>query len=163
RDGRRPDPRPRAALRPPAATPQDRQAKNSERPQSMTAPGFFELYSEARPALPAGAYTASSTQTLIAATPHDGDQQIPVDDTAFPRHMAAPRAAMRPDQPLSPSPPAGPQGDWRERLPQIVLKRRTLPWERNPTPQVSPDDAPPWLALVVLAEGEGQLSSDVDP
>ncbi len=33
-----------------------------ERPQSMTAPGFFELYSAARPALPAGAYTASSSQ-----------------------------------------------------------------------------------------------------
>jgi hypothetical protein len=129
----------------------------------MTAPGFFELYSEARPALPAGAYTASSSQTLIAATPHDGDQQIPVDDTAFHLHIDAPRYAMPPDQILSTFPPATSQGDWRERLPQIVLKRRTLPWERNPTPQVSPEDAPPWLALVVLADGEGQLSTDVDP
>ena len=129
----------------------------------MTAPGFFELYSDARPALPAGAYTASSSQTLIAATPHDGDQQIPVDETAFHLHIDAPRYAMPPDQILSTFPPAGSQGDWRERLPQIVLKRRTLPWERNPTPEVSPDDAPPWLALVVLAEGEGQLSTDVDP
>jgi hypothetical protein len=129
----------------------------------MTAPGFFELYSAARPALPAGAYTASSTQDLVAATPHDGDQQIPVDDTAFHLHIDAPRYAMPPDQILSTFPPAGSQGDWRERLPQIVLKRRTLPWERNPDPAQPPDDAPPWLALVVLAEGEGQLSTDVDP
>jgi hypothetical protein len=131
----------------------------------MTQPGFFELYSSARPALPAGAYTASSSQDLVAATPHDGDQQIPVDDTAFHLHIDAPRYAMPPDQILSTFPPAGSQGDWRERLPQIVLKRRTLPWERNPTfnPQLPPEDAPPWLALVVLAEGEGQLSTDVDP
>ena len=131
----------------------------------MTPPGFFELYSAARPALPAGAYTASSTQDLVAATPHDGDQQIPVDDTAFHLHIDAPRYAMPPDQILSTFPPAGSQGDWRERLPQIVLKRRTLPWERNPTfnPQSPPEHAPPWLALVVLAEGEGQLSTDVDP
>ena len=129
----------------------------------MTAPGFFELYSEARPALPAGAYTASSTQDLVAATPHDGDQQIPVDDTAFHLHIDAPRYAMPPDQILSTFPPAGSQGDWRERLPQIVLKRRTLPWERNPDPGQPPEDALPWLALVVLAEGEGQLSTDVDP
>ena len=129
----------------------------------MTAPGFFELYSAARPALPAGAYTASSTQDLVAATPHDGDQQIPVDDTAFHLHIDAPRYAMPPDQILSTFPPAGSQGDWRERLPQIVLKRRTLPWERNPDPGQPPEDALPWLALVVLAEGEGQLSTDVDP
>jgi hypothetical protein len=131
----------------------------------MTQPGFFELYSSARPALPAGAYTASSSQDLVAATPHDGDQQIPVDDTAFHLHIDAPRYAMPPDQILSTFPPASSQGDWRERLPQIVLKRRTLPWERNPTfnPQLPPEQAPPWLALVVLAEGEGQLSADVDP
>jgi hypothetical protein len=130
----------------------------------MTQPGFFELYSDARPALPAGAYTASSSQDLVAATPHDGDQQIPVDDTAFHLHIDAPRYAMPPEQILSTFPPAGSQGDWRERLPQIVLKRRTLPWERNPTfnPQLPFDTAPPWLALVVLAEGEGQLSTDVD-
>src|SRR5262249_30815712 len=30
-------------------------------------------------------------------------------------------------------------------------------------PQLPHDTAPPWLALVVLADGEGQLSTDVDP
>ena len=69
---------------------------------------------------------------------------------------------MPPDQILSTFPPAGSQGDWRERLPQIVLKRRTLPWERNPEPGQQPETAPPWLALIVLSEGEGLLSTDVD-
>ena len=131
----------------------------------MTTPGFFELYSSARPPLPAGPYTATSTQELVATPPHDGPVTIPVDDTAFHLHIDAPRYAMPPEQILSTFPPSGAEGDWRERLPQIVLKRRTLPWERNPTfnPQLPFETAPPWLALVVLADGEGQLSTDVDP
>jgi hypothetical protein len=131
----------------------------------MTTPGFFELYSSARPALPAGAYTATGSQDLVAATPDEGAVTIPVDDTAFHLHIDAPRYAMAPEQILSTFPPANAEGDWRERLPQIVLKRRTLPWERNPTfnPALPFEQAPPWLALVVLADGEGQLSTDVDP
>jgi hypothetical protein len=130
----------------------------------MTTPGFFEIYPSARPALPAGLYSATSHQDLMAAPPHGGDGVVPVDDTQFHVHIDAPRYVMPPDQILSTFPPASAQGDWRERLPQIVLKRRTLPWERNPTfnPQVDPHVAPPWLALVVLADGEGQLSTDVD-
>jgi hypothetical protein len=128
----------------------------------VTTPGFFELYPSARPALPAGSYTADSSQKLVAQTPHDGDQTIPVDDTEFHFDIVAPRYVMPPDQILSTFPPATSQGDWRERLPQIVLKRRTLPWERNPDPNVLPENAPPWLALVVLADGEGRLSTDVD-
>ena len=69
---------------------------------------------------------------------------------------------LPPDHILSTFPPAGASGDWRSRFPQIVLKRRTLPWERNPTPDSDPHTAPPWLALVVLADGEGFLSPDVD-
>jgi hypothetical protein len=68
---------------------------------------------------------------------------------------------MPPDQILSTFPPAAAVGDWRERLPQIVFKRRTMPWERNPGTGVFDDSTPPWLALVVLAEGEGTLSGDV--
>jgi hypothetical protein len=128
----------------------------------VTAPGHFEIYSAARPALPAGAYTATSTSTLHATPPAGTDGDIPVDGTEFRLNVDAPRYVMPPDQILSTFPPASSEGDWRERLPQIVLKRRTLPWERNPKPADPPQTAPPWLALVVLAEGEGLLSPDVD-
>jgi hypothetical protein len=128
----------------------------------VSTPGFFELYPDARPALPAGSYTAGGSQQLVVQTPHNGDQTIPVDDTEFHFDIVAPRYVMPPDQILSTFPPATSQGDWRERLPQIVLKRRTLPWERNPDQTVLPENAPPWLALVVLADGEGRLSTDVD-
>ena len=43
--------------------------------------------------------------------------------------------------------------------PQIALKRRTLPWERDPgrAAALGAHDPPrPWLALVVIAEGEGR-------
>ena len=126
------------------------------------APGYFELYAQARPALPAGRYSASAHHGLTAQPPHDPPVTVPVPDATYHVHIDAPRYVMPPDQILSTFPPAGSTGDWRERLPQIVLKRRTLPWERNPTPDSDPHSAPPWLALVVLADGEFQLSSDTD-
>lgn len=127
----------------------------------MTQPGFFEIYPAARPALPAGPYQATSESDLAAVPPPGTDGAIPVDPSQFGVHIDAPRYTMPPDQILSTFPPAGSRGDWRERLPQIVLKRRTLPWERNPDPAIL-DNPEPWLALVVLADGEGLLSTDVD-
>jgi hypothetical protein len=128
----------------------------------VTTPGYFEIYPEARPGLPAGGYLASTTSAVSAAPPNGADGTIPVDGTQFRLLIDAPRYVMPPDQILSTFPPAGSQGDWRDRLPQIVLKRRTLPWERNPAPGQLPETAPPWLALVVLAEGEGLLSPGLD-
>jgi hypothetical protein len=59
---------------------------------------------------------------------------------------------------LSTFPPANSEGAYENRLPQIVIKRRTLPWERAPEPG---KNTTPWLALVVIAEGEGTLSGEV--
>ena len=123
--------------------------------------GFFELYPSARPPLPAGAYTMTADIDLVADPPDRDPGELPVPDAAFHVRIESPRYVMPPDQILSTFPPAGGRGDWRERLPQIVLKRRTLPWERNPNPAQAFETAPPYLALVVLAEGEGRLSGDV--
>ncbi len=123
--------------------------------------GFFELYPEARPALPAGSYLLAADHDLTAVPPHNAPGDISVDGSDFTFRIVSPRYTMPPDQILSTFPPAAAVGDWRERLPQIVFKRRTLPWERNPDPAAPFESAPPWLALVVLAEGEGVLSGDV--
>jgi hypothetical protein len=64
---------------------------------------------------------------------------------------------MPPDQILSTYPPANAEGSFETRLPQVVLKRRTLPWERVSD---AGSRAVPWLALVVIAEGEGQISGE---
>ncbi|MER5755860.1 hypothetical protein [Streptomyces sp. NPDC002088] len=108
----------------------------------MPTPGTFVLHSKAVPDLPAGPYTVRLTQTITApgASAHTLERHLEV---------TAPRFTLPPDQVLSTFPPNQAEGAFGSRLPQIVLKRRTLPWERS-------GDVPglPWLALVVLADAE---------
>lgn len=116
----------------------------------MPRPGFFVLHSRAVPPLTAGDYTLEGTQHVPGA----GN-----DTETYRGHvrLTSPRFRMPPDQILSTYPPANAEGAFETRLPQIVLKRRTLPWERA----VKEDDREiPWLALVVIAEGEGTLSGE---
>jgi hypothetical protein len=128
--------------------------------------GFFELYPSARPILKAGAYLLAVDHDLKATPPHNDPGDLAVDGSDFTLRVVSPRYTMPPDQILATFPPASAVGDWRQRLPQIVFKRRTLPWERDPDTvlprfSLTPETIPPWLALVVLAEGEGRLSGDV--
>jgi hypothetical protein len=115
----------------------------------MPRTGHFILHSNVMPPLTAGRYELVSEHegTPFAVAPEHTHVTV-----------SAPRYVMPVDQILSTFPPANAEGAFSERLPQIVLKRRTLPWERNPAG--SPDPSPvPWLALVVVAEGEAQLST----
>ena len=115
----------------------------------MVSKGAFILHDAVRPAVPDGAYTLTVTQRLDPP----GQSVDPLT-----KHLAVtgPRFTLPPDQPLSFFPPQNATGAFSTRLPQIVLQRRTLPWER-----FIDDDEPnlPWLALVVLADGEGQLTT----
>jgi hypothetical protein len=115
----------------------------------MPKTGHFILHSNVIPKLTAGKYELVSEQT---GTPFEVAQER--------THVtvASPRYTMPTDQILSTFPPANAEGAFGDRLPQIVLKRRTLPWERNPAEQIAPSSTP-WLALVVVAEGEAQLSA----
>ena len=115
----------------------------------MPKTGHFILHSNVMPKLTAGKYELVTEQT-----------GLPFNVTAEHTHItvAAPRYTMPTDQILSTFPPANAEGAFGDRLPQIVLKRRTLPWERNPDEKVATSPIP-WLALVVVAEGEAQLST----
>jgi hypothetical protein len=127
-------------------------------------PGTFRLYPYANPPLTAGKYTVTGEVTGLPGTVEP--LQSAVDITA-------PRFALPPDQVLSTFPPASARGAFTSRLPQIVVRRRTLPWERSEftaggqrlselTPEQRRTTTPrPWLALVLIAEGEGSLLSDV--
>jgi hypothetical protein len=114
----------------------------------MPKPGFFILHSSAIPPLTAGDYTLQGTQEIAAGAtdPYLGHLRV-----------TSPRFRLPPDQILSSFPPANAEGSFEARLPQIVLRRRTLPWERAVDPA---HREIPWLALVVMAEGEGTLSGD---
>ena len=115
----------------------------------MVSPGTFILHDAVRPAVPDGAYELSVTQAL-----NPPGQSV----DALDKHLvvSGPRFTLPPDQPLSFYPPADAAGEFSTRLPQIALRRRTLPWERYID---AGDPSLPWLALVVLADGEGQLTT----
>jgi hypothetical protein len=114
----------------------------------MVQPGFFVLHPAVLPPLPAGTYTLHGEVEDMPAGP-----VAPLDSAIT---VSSPRWTMPPDQILSTFPPANSEGAYRATLPQIVLKRRTLPWERK----VDANERIPWLALVVIAEGEGSLSAE---
>lgn len=115
----------------------------------MPQTGHFILHSNVMPPVTAGAYELVTEQV---------DLPFGVEPEHTHVQIAAPRYTMPTDQILSSFPPANAEGAFGDRLPQVVLKRRTLPWERNPAGQVQPSETP-WLALVVVAEGEAQLST----
>jgi hypothetical protein len=111
---------------------------------------MFVLHSNAVPDLPAGGYTVRVRQTITApgATTQALDSHLEV---------TAPRWVLPADQVLSTFPPNQAAGAFSSRLPQIVLRRRTLPWERELDGRATTSPLPrqiPWLALVVLADAE---------
>jgi hypothetical protein len=111
--------------------------------------GQFVLRSRANPPLKAGDYTLHGHVDTAGGPVADYDGHI---------RVTSPRFSMPPEQMLSTFPPANSEGEYETRLPQVVLKRRTLPWERAVAPG---DTTTPWLALVVVAEGEATLSGNV--
>lgn len=118
--------------------------------------GTFRIYSAVTPPLSAGDYRLTSSQELSATRP---GQTFDADDLAVdPLHthvrVRSPQYVLPPDQVLSTFPPAGSEGAYGSRLPQVVIRRRTLPWER--TVQEGHEDQP-WLALVLIAEGEAEM------
>jgi len=115
----------------------------------MPSTGHFVLHSSVLPPMTAGGYELVSAQSGTPFTVNTEHTSITV---------ASPRYTMPHDQILSSFPPANAEGAFGDRLPQIVLKRRTLPWERNPTGAIEVSTTP-WLALVVVAEGEAELVS----
>ena len=117
----------------------------------MVSRGKFIIHSRAEPPLTAGDYVLQGTQSIDAG----GNRPTAVHNANI--RVTSARFKLPPDQILSVFPPANSEGAYEARLPQIVIKRRTLPWERAPDPA---DRAIPWLALVVIAEGEGQISAE---
>jgi hypothetical protein len=127
-------------------------------------PGTFRLYPYANPPLTAGRYTLTGEVTDLPGA---------VEALQAALDVTAPRFSLPPDQVLSTFPPASARGAFTSRLPQVVLRRRTLPWERSeftaagvPLSTLPPEQRRtatprPWLALVLIAEGEGSLLTDV--
>lgn len=121
----------------------------------MPNPRTFTLRSRVIPDLPAGRYVVHTEQSFTAPGATVGSLDAHVEVTA-------PRFLLSPDQVLSTFPPNQAEGAFSSRLPQIVLKRRTLPWEREIDGKLATSTYPreiPWLALVVLADAECEFKT----
>jgi hypothetical protein len=116
--------------------------------------GKFVLYSRIEPPLEAGEYRFTASQS-VTATGY-GQGALPVADLPTYVTVRSPRYTLPPDQVLSTYPPANHEGDYGSRLPQVVIRRRTLPWERSVQHDVP--RSTPWLALVLIAEGEAEIA-----
>jgi hypothetical protein len=118
---------------------------------ALPPPGTFRLYPYAEPPLPAGRYTLGGDVTALPGE---------VESLSTTVDVVSPRYALPPDQILGTFPPAGARGTFTSRLPQIVLRRRTLPWERS-SDLFGAGTPTPWLTLVLIAENEGRLLTDI--
>ena len=123
------------------------------------AEGRFQLYTHITPPLTAGLYRFHTTQDLDATNDKGalGPDVLEVDPLDLHVEVTSPRYQLPPDQVLSTFPPAGTEGAYGSRLPQVVIKRRTLPWERSVTSSAET----PWMALVLVAEGEAEVVRNV--
>jgi hypothetical protein len=130
-------------------------------------PGSMYLYDAMTPPLLAGDYAL----TVTAEARLGGGQgtQTVADSRYF--SVDAPRFTMPPGEVVATYPPRNGHGPFHDSLPQVVLGRRTLPWERAldstgrlgtparpPTlPAPQPADAAPWMALLLFEESECTL------
>lgn len=121
----------------------------SQQPQS----GYIRLFDAAVPPLTDGSYrmTVSShvTQTGLLDEQLDRQRYFDVD---------GPRFTLDPGLVAGVFPPKGAHGPFSDSLPQIVISRRTLPWERpidqHPRDPLGSGGALPWLALLLFDETE---------
>lgn len=139
----------------------------------MVSEGHFVLRPRVTPDLVAGDYRIradhqlSGHDRLTGTIDGNDDGQIDpiaqVQESKIHFDVNSPRYQLPPGEVLSTFPPANAIGSFGTRLPQVVIKRRTLPWERTPA-DFSPDDpndAAPFVALVLIAEGEAELKIGV--
>jgi hypothetical protein len=118
-----------------------------------------EVFPEMPPPLVAGRYQLHLDQEMAPA-----GGSTPLGDVAGEvRHVeiTAPRVAMPGTELFSTYPPPNASGPFTTRLPQVALRRRTLPWERAMPPPAAPATVNPWLALVVVTAEEATFLAGV--
>ncbi len=119
-------------------------------------PGSVILHAACRPALPAGEYSLRVAHELSRAGVRidQGSKPLP-DERNYPFAVDAPRFTLDPSMIHAVFPPTNGVGSYVSRLPMIVLRRRTLPWERS----LAPGNGTPWLAVLLFEKGEATMLS----
>ena len=118
--------------------------------------GQIKFIQSCLPSLDAGEYRITIGQKVANA----GEFLIPQVVKSF--AVKGARFSLSPDDVYSVYPASNHQGNFDNSLPHIILTRRTLPWERTMDGslpqrhpgQAEPQDAEPWMALLLFSEGE---------
>lgn len=124
--------------------------------QTNLKPGEVKFYDHYKPKLPAGNYQVDVKQTIDG----DGLDAPKVFERRQKFEVAGPRFRLPEGEIHSVYPPPNVEAHYEGVIPQIVFRKRTLPWERSLDSKDENDDFPiPWMALVVFEEEELPLSS----
>lgn len=117
--------------------------------------GHMRLYAHMRPGVLAGTYRVDLDQDFAST-------QRPVDTVTKHVEVTAPRFGLPSTEVHSVFPPNNAVGPFHNQLPHIALKRRTLPWERpGDLDAEASGERKPWLALVILTDGEANFVRDM--
>lgn len=115
------------------------------------------------PGLKSGSYTIEASQT-ITGNGIDTNNKFSIPKQNI--EVRGERFSIKPSEIHSVFPPNNSLGEYSNVLPQIVLNRSTLPWERSicalPTENEKIIGAVPWMALLVFNEDE-LVKSDGKP
>ncbi|MCF8491398.1 MAG: hypothetical protein K9H18_19705 [Rhodospirillum sp.] len=116
-------------------------------------PGQIRFYEAAKPPLVAGEYKVSAQQTVNGL---DDGQTTPQYDLEMPFSVTAPRFTLPAETVQMTYPPANAAGAFDNALANIVLRDKTLPWNRTLDGSIPPEDSvsPPWMAVLTVTAGE---------
>jgi len=130
--------------------------------------GHVIFYDKCPPPLEAGDYEllveqkiniteVKTDDTLEAGDSIDkgASKKLPPEQS-YPFKVAGPRFILEPQEIHAAYPPPNADGSFEGRLPCVVLKRRTLPWERSAESTAENSDTP-WLMLLLFDEDEVNL------
>ena len=112
------------------------------------------IYDSHQPALTAGYYKVETTQHFAV-----DNQTLALPPATLYFSVQGEQFTLNPSQIDSVFPPMSALGDFSTILPNIILKRSTLPWERKTNEQDA--TVKPWLALLLLTEDEVADASKV--
>lgn len=115
-------------------------------------PGSIRFYDNSVPALEVGDYMINVTQRI-----NPQNTAPPIDECYAASQFFSVRGlryTLPPGDIFSVYPPNNAQGVFDQVLPNVVLTKRDLPWERNIFYDADLAHQTPWLALLLFVEGE---------
>ncbi|WP_067474248.1 hypothetical protein [Actinomadura hibisca] len=119
-------------------------------------PGRIDFYDGVAPGLRDDTYRVRVTTTVehSATADHAGAQPLEVFTEDRWVRVAGAKYRLDPGEILSVYPPPDSAGPYTTTLGHVVLRRRTLPWEKA----VAPSTSTPWLALLLLDVNEATVN-----